>query len=135
MSRDGKGNPGRIILKNQPRLRLTDVLRRRRSSLKSLLDERGISTYAALEIYCDRLGVTVPRREECHAAFPTSPNGLVNSPQEGVIVLNPPVVIGEATGMPLVEESIVADNLETMVFDEPTGAFKGRSKKLCPDKS
>jgi len=128
MSRDGKGNPGRIILKNQPRLRLMDVLRRRRSTLKSLVKELGISTYAALTNYCVRLGIEPPIRNECLSVFPFTPCALVNSPQEGIVVLNPPPLINESNGTSLDEprdercsnDGVVADS------DPPKGTSKKR---------
>jgi hypothetical protein len=112
MSRDGRGRPGRIVLKNQPRLRLADVLRRRRSTLKALVGELGVSTYAGLEIWCARMGLVPPTDDEFSVIFPSK----VNSPQEGVIVLTPPPVIAEPTGQPIDVEPIK----EPETVEEPT---------------
>lgn len=101
MKRDGRGNPGRIVLKNVPRLRLVDVLRRRRSTLKALVTELGLTTYAGLEIWCARMGMVPPAEADFNLVFP--PEAKVNSPREGVIVLEPPPVISEATGRELPE--------------------------------
>jgi hypothetical protein len=96
MSRDGRGNPGRYVLKNPPRLKLADLLRRRKMTLKQLLVELGISTYEALCIRCNRMGVTPPDQLEFEIVVP--PSLRVNSPQEGVVVLEPPPVIDEISG-------------------------------------
>jgi len=96
MNRDGRGKPGRIVLKNQPRLTLTNVLRRRRSTLSVLVGELGLTTYAGLSAWCRRMGVTVPTEGEFIIAFPNA--GRVNSPREGVVVLEAPIVVAEPTG-------------------------------------
>lgn len=51
-----------------------------------MIDDFGVVTYAGLVGWCDRLGVVPPTQEEFDAAMPPV---LVNSPQEGVIVLEP----------------------------------------------
>jgi len=99
MSRDGRGNPGRIVLKNQPRLRLVDVVRRRRTTLKALVNELGLTTYAGLEIWCARMGMVPPSEADFNLLFP--PAARVNSPREGVIVLEAPPILSEATGREL----------------------------------
>lgn len=99
MNRDGRGHPGRYTPKNLPRLKLTDLLRRRRMGLKQLLTELGITTYEGLCIRCARLGVVSPTIDEFEVVIP--PMMQVNSPQEGVIVLEPVPVIAEATGRQL----------------------------------
>lgn len=99
MSRDGRGNPGRIVLKNVPRLRLVDVVRRRRTTLKALIDELGLTTYTGLDIWCARMGIVPPPEADFNLLFP--PETRVNSPREGVIVLEAPPVIAESTGREL----------------------------------
>lgn len=103
MKRDGRGNPGRIVLKNVPRLRLVDVLRRRRTTLKALVAELGLTTYSGLEIWCGRMGIVAPPEADFNLIFPPAPAARVNSPREGVIVLEAPPVIAEATGRELPE--------------------------------
>jgi len=125
MSRDGRGNPGRIVLKNsQPQLRLADVLRRRRSTLAAFISELGITTYTALEIWCKRMGVSSPSKEEFEVIFP--PEVHINSPQEGVIVLEPPGYASDSTLDP--EESSLDGALE-----HPSDTTKKpRKKKVLP---
>lgn len=127
MSRDGRGNPGRIILKNQPRLKLTDVLRRRRSTLKKLLDEIGISTYGGLVNWCDRMGIACVSQAEFEAVVP--PTLKVNAPQEGVIVLEAPKVVDEHTGTPIDPEAPVLEPGVEVVTDAPGEPTDGSQKK------
>ena len=97
MSRERRGNPGRIISKSiQSRLRLADVLRRRKTTLRAFIDSLGLTTHGSLEIMCKRLGVVAPTLEEFDEARPETER--VNSPQEGVIVLEAPPVIDEISG-------------------------------------
>lgn len=115
MNRDGRGNPGRIVLKNQPRLRFADLLRRRKTTLKAVLIELGISTYEALCIRCDRIGVTPPSQEEFELVIPPV---KVNSPQEGVIVLQPLRVVEELSGHSIDPEVPADDRPGVAVFTD-----------------
>lgn len=121
MSRDGRGIPGRIVLKNQPRLRLVDVIRRRRTTLKTLANELGLTTYSRLETWCDRMGLVPPPEEEFNVTFPTG----VNNPQEGVIP--PSSVITEQTGLDSNEDTDYTPG----TVDEPIGPSqkKRRARK------
>lgn len=95
----------KIVVKNMPRLKLVDLLRRRKMTLRQLLDEFGITTYAGLVIRCERMGVAPPPEEDFKVAFPDKP---VNSPQEGVVVLEPPPVVDEISGREIDPEAPVA---------------------------
>lgn len=136
MNRDGRGKPGRIVLRNQPRLRLGDVLRRRRSTLAVLVGELGLTTYAGLTVWCRRMGVVTPTEAEFITAFPSA--GRVNSPREGVVVLEAPVVVAEHTGEPIepepvrVTEEPVAS--EPASFEAPQEAHEASQKKRRPKK-
>lgn len=100
MGREGRGTPGRFTAKDhRPKLRLEDLLRRRRTTLAAFVAELGVTTYAALLNWCTRTGVLAPSPEEFTAAFPAA--ARVNSPQEGVVVLEAPRVISEVTGDPI----------------------------------
>lgn len=90
--RDGRGTPGRYVPRNhQPRLRLADLLRRRRTTLKAFMGDLGLTTHEALSIYCDNLGVQSPTHEEFHAVFPVVPQR--NSAAEGIVVLEAPTSV------------------------------------------
>lgn len=73
---------------------LEDLLRRRRSTLKKFISDRGVSTYKSLDEICSRLGVKVPSVEAFEAAVPS----YVSNPAEGVVVVPPLDVITESTG-------------------------------------
>lgn len=88
----------RITIKNTPRLRLADLLKRRKMTLKQFMSEFGITTHEGLVIRCDRMGVAAPSELEFKQAAPEVP---VNNPPEGVIVVEPFNVISEQTGKTL----------------------------------
>ncbi len=66
-----------------PRLKLVDLLRRRKMTLLELLNSFGITTYSGLSNHCARIGVVTPTEDEFKIAFPFP----VSNPQDGVIVL------------------------------------------------
>ena len=117
--------------KSVPGLKLADLLRRRRVSLKSFVDQLGITTYELLLERCVRMGVQPPSQEEWNVVAPDP----VNSPTEGVVVLEPPPIVKEDTGkildpetwQPIPEEPKVSVEVivEPGVIDErlpnPTG--------------
>lgn len=83
--------------KSPPGMKLLDLLRRRRLTLRTFIDQFGITTYEALQERCARMGVQAPTVNEWTVVAPEP----VNSPTEGVVVLEPPPVIQEASGKTL----------------------------------
>lgn len=75
-------------------IRLEDLLRRRKTTLKKFLIERGITTYSVLEETCNRLGVVTPGFEVFNSCIPS----YVSDPTAGVVVVPPLDVVAEATG-------------------------------------
>ena len=106
----------RMTLKNLPRLKLSDLLRRRKMTLRALLDEFGITTYEGLVRRCERMGCAPPTEAEFKVAYPDPP---VNSPQEGVVVLEPPPVIDDISGRKIDPDAPVVP--EVKVITEPLG--------------
>ena len=96
MAREGHGVPGRIVLKNQPKLTLANLLRRRKTTLAKFVVELGVTTHSGLLQWCNRMGVIAPSTEEFTEAFPGA--ARVNSAREGVVVLEAPPVIDEPSG-------------------------------------
>jgi hypothetical protein len=92
-------------MKNEPRLKLSDLLRRRKSSLAQFVGEQAITTYDGLVIKCSRLGVAPPTEHEAKLVFPTI--AVTNSPQDGVIVVEPTPETETAEESPL--EEVQAD--------------------------
>ncbi len=86
----------RINLPNQPKLRLTDLLKRRKSSLKQYITDHGISTFESLKESCNRLGVASPTEDEYLAIMPKV--ATASHPQEGIVVIDPLPIIDEMTG-------------------------------------
>jgi len=81
--------------KTTPKIKLNDLLRRRKMNLKQMLDEHGITTYEGLLIRCDRMGCLPPTEDEFFAAEPRS---FVNNPVEGIVVVDPPLVVDDLAG-------------------------------------
>lgn len=82
---------GKIKLKNLPRLKLTNLLKRRKSTLNDFMKEFGLTTYESLKITCARMGVETPTIEEFNE-LDTVSNGkqFINSPAEGVVTAPAP---------------------------------------------
>ena len=111
----------RIQVKNLPRLKLSDLLRRRKMSLRQFLDEFGITTYETLSIRCDRMGVAVPDEKD----FITIAPAPVNSPTEGVLVLEPEPIPQQAVEQ---EPEQPVDTIP-VVDDDVTKSLDGFTKK------
>lgn len=107
----------RIHLKNEPKLRLADLLKRRKTTLKLFLDAHGISTLEGLKELCHRLGVQSPTPEEFHAVVPHVP--VVSHPQEGVVVIEPLPVIDAETGRRIdIDAPVTAPELKVVTSSE-----------------
>jgi len=109
----------KVLVKNMPRLRLADLLRRRKMSLKQMLDEFGITTYEGLTIRCNRMGVTPPDESDFHAVFPPPMVKPVNNPMEGIIVVEAMSVIDDITGREIDPDGPVMPGIE-VVTDHPS---------------
>lgn len=85
-----------------PKIRLADLLRRRRATFTQWVAEVGIQTYEQLTRYCHKMGICPPTEEEFHQVVPVTP---VTVPTEGIVCVDvePVRVIGERTGVPQVE--------------------------------
>ena len=90
----------RVTLQNLPKLKLGDLLRRKKMTLKHFLHEFGITTYEGMLTRCQRMGVLPAEESEFKACFkPGLPE--VNNPLEGVVVLEP---LSEVTEQQSVQE-------------------------------
>lgn len=110
---------GIVRLKNLPKLTLMILLKRRRRTLRQFMDEFGITTYEELKTRCERIGVVAPSLEAFKQANPT----IVNSPTEGVLVLEAPPVVHEHTGR------VISEPHELSIDNLP----KKQAKKKKPD--
>ena len=129
MHRDGRGVPGRYEPKHQPRLKLSDLLRRRKTTLKQMFVDRGITAYQTLVNWCDRIGVVPPTEKEFREVAPEP----VNSAQEGVVVLEPPPVVEEQTGRQIDPEAPVELPGILVLTDHPFLPPEPESESLSDD--
>lgn len=74
-------------------IRLEDLLRRRKTTLKQFLKDRGITTYENLANTCSRLGVTSPD----YSSFISCNETYVSNPAAGIIVIPPPAIVHESS--------------------------------------
>lgn len=72
---------------------LIQMLRRRRTNLVKFMTEQGITTYDALVQKCNMIGVAEPTKDE----FAKTNMPLVSNPEEGIIVIDPPILL-DASG-------------------------------------
>lgn len=114
-------------IKNLPPIRLVDLLKKKKTNLKSFISNSGIAAYQTLLQKCNKMGVSPPPEEE----FKTALGDVVSSPQEGMIVLDPPKLVKENTG-----EAILVDdmgNIHTMSLSNDSEnkkkSFKKKKKK------
>ena len=77
-----------FVLKGKPPIKLLDLLKKKKLTLNTFLKDTGVVTYQKLQEKCAKLGVSSPTEEEFKAIFPER----VSSPQEGIVVLDPPVL-------------------------------------------
>lgn len=71
-----------------PALRLTDLIKRRKSTLKKTLVDLGVSTYEGTLNMCSRMGVIPPTEHEFNAALGITVSSNVNDPQDGIVVVD-----------------------------------------------
>lgn len=76
----------KVVVRNLPQIKLSDLLRRRKSNLKKFVNDLGISTYESLKENCTRIGVQPPLEDEWLKVR----DDFVTSPTEGIIVIDPP---------------------------------------------
>lgn len=126
-------------VKKLPPIKLLDLLKKKKTNLKQFLSTTGIVTYVTLEQKCEKMGVSVPSENEFHEALGTA---LISSPQEGVVVLDPPVLLkdtGEKIKIedvkivdeksPQGEAAKPADVQDVVASTQPTNPSKTSKKK------
>lgn len=95
----------KFTIKKLPPIKLVDLLKKRKTNLKKFLETYGIVAYSTLQQKCDSLGVSPPSEQE----FKENVNSSASSPQEGIVVLDPPSLVKETTG-----ELISVDDLSSV---------------------
>ncbi len=90
----------RLHERSLSKVSLFDILRRRKKTLKDFLLENGIVTYETLVSRCNSMGVLPPTEEKFNemTGKKSEAEFIASSPTEGVVVLDPPVIVEESTG-------------------------------------
>jgi len=117
----------KINVKNMPKLKLSDLLRRRKMTLQQFLNEFGITTHEGLSLRCARMGILPPDASEFETLFPSSK--AVNSPQEGVVVIETNTVVSER---PVEVDQLqhTMDALHSGNFDSDFASKKNKKRKF-----
>lgn len=77
-----------------PPIKLENLLKKRRTTLKQFLKDTGIASYVTLVSKAQNMGVSPPDEK----TFKEALGEIVSSPQEGVVVLESPSLVDEQTG-------------------------------------
>jgi hypothetical protein len=91
-----------VRLKNLPVLKLSDLLRKRRKTLKQFIDELGISNYEALCARCQRIGVAPPTAEDFDKV-------IVKTTHTTHVIVEPVVTEPSPVEPPSKEEKVIFD--------------------------
>lgn len=120
-------------IKKLPPIRLVDLLKKRKTNLKQFLSSSGIAAYQTLLQKCEKMGVSPPTEEE----FKGVVGPMVSSPQEGLVVLDPPDLVKDSTGEKIaVDESFsVAAREEKASEDVQKTSKKNKEKSPQIDES
>lgn len=99
-------------VKKMPPIKLVDLLKKKKTNLKQFLATTGIATYVTLEQKCEKMGVSAPSEADFHEALGTA---LISSPQEGVVVLDPPVLLKDTGEKIKIEDAKVVEEKPSQV--------------------
>lgn len=121
----------KLTNKSSAPIKLLDLLRKRKMSFGVFLSEFGINSYESLKIRCERMGVEPPDEDVFES---TKPKEIVNSPTDGIVVLEAPKVIKEQTGSELIEtesstSSSSVEDLNQNISDVPKNSFEELVKR------
>lgn len=120
----------RLQEKSLSKLRLVDILRKKKKQLRTYLMETGIVTYERLLRSCDSIGVTPPSEKEFMNAMGNPLTPEFSSPTDGVLVLNPPESnLGTLNEVEMLDQNAEGD-LETVIEQHVASpSSKIRTKK------
>jgi hypothetical protein len=83
----------RLQKKSLSKVSLLDLLRRKRTNLTNFLSETGIVTYDLLVKRCNSIGLLPPSEDHFLKAKGYPITHEVSSPTEGIVVLEPAIVV------------------------------------------
>jgi hypothetical protein len=89
-------------IKNVSCLTLNKLLKRRRMTLQKFLDEQNITCFESLRAKCINIGVEWPTEE----TFNKLKTPIVTNQNEGIIVIDPLIIVQESSGKEEQEETI-----------------------------
>jgi len=121
-------------IKGLPPIRLVDLLKKRKTNLKEFIKNSGIASYQTLLLKCNKMGVSAPNESDFNSAL----GKVVSSPQEGVIVLDPPTLTKD-TGEKVEVDSFAGGEPSQNLFEieaskqEPKTANKNKKKAFQPN--
>lgn len=116
----------RYKIKGQPPLSLFDLLKKRRITLEKFTKDFGITTHTTLAKKCESIGVSPPSEEEFKKAL----GGTFSSPQEGIVVLDPPTLTKDDGTKVSVDEFLQVEDPPPAVEEQQTTyTYRSRKKK------
>jgi hypothetical protein len=121
-------------IKGLPPIRLVDLLKKRKTNLKEFIKNSGIASCQTLLLKCNKMGVSAPNESDFNSAL----GKVVSSPQEGVIVLDPPTLTKD-TGEKVEVDSFAGVEPSQNLFEieaskqEPKTANKNKKKAFQPN--
>jgi hypothetical protein len=120
----------RLHERSLSKVSLTDILRRRKKSLREFLLENGIVTYETLTTRCSSMGVLPPSIASFNEAAGKTSEAqfMASSPTEGVVVLDPPTLVMENTGrlQPIEDLEAPGIDVECITSQDPKKKKKGK---------
>lgn len=121
-------------IKGLPPIKLTDLLKKRRTNLKDFLKNSGITTFVTLQQKCSKMGVSAPSEEDFKKAIGGK---LVTSPQEGMLVLEPPQLVKDSGEKVKVDvfASAVSEGGDPPPIEDSVVKSSKKSKKNVVDSS
>jgi len=120
----------RLHERSLSKVNLSDILRRRKKTLRDFLVENGIVTYDTLVTRCGSMGVVPPSVETFNEVTGKTSEAefIASSPTEGVVVLDPPALVEENTGKLQALEDVPAPEVEVEVITLQDDASKKKKK-------
>lgn len=90
----------RLHQRSLSKVSLMDILRRKKKTLKNFLNDTGIIAYETLLERCSSMGVMAPDIELFNETVgkKSEIEFSASSPTEGIVMLEPPLIVEENTG-------------------------------------
>lgn len=109
-----------------PKIKLTDILRRRKVTLQTWAHQSGIQTYEQLTRHCKVIGARPPSVQDWEASRPV----VATVQTEGIVHIDvaPIVVIDEQTGE-LTSDSFETETPDVTLDAAPVKPTKNRTKR------